>query len=266
MSTDPLARALRVMDWADLHGDDLAGALRLDEEIDVEIIAVVNDALLAAGDAYYALRARDEVPLTKCPSCVGLSADVTRLERTSDSLKASADAWMVRARDAAQECAAAEVRVKELEQQTVSALTGALEVLVAACEAEFTSDDTEGPDEYDEPHQPDNSEVASPHSHITFGMIRDARASLRSLEGALPSSVVPWRCSCGGEVTTATCGICGSPHASCHCGPDEACSAIPCEGTPPDRVKLRTLEHEAWCGVFVGSVSCTCGVVLGGGS
>jgi hypothetical protein len=48
----------------------------------------------------------------------------------------------------------------------------------------------------------------------------------------------------------------------CICGPGEACSAESCHGTPPDRVMVRELEHEAWCGIFAGSVSCNCGAVV----
>lgn len=57
-----------------------------------------------------------------------------------------------------------------------------LETLVAACEAEFTSDDTERADEHGEPHEPDNSEVAAPSSHITFGMIRRAREAVEAMK------------------------------------------------------------------------------------
>ena len=53
-------RASRVMEWADLNGDDLGGALRLDDDDDGPTIEVVNEALLAAGDLCYALDALDE--------------------------------------------------------------------------------------------------------------------------------------------------------------------------------------------------------------
>lgn len=53
--SEAIERARRVMDWADLHGDDLAAALRLDPEFDAEALAIVTDALLSAGDAYHAL-------------------------------------------------------------------------------------------------------------------------------------------------------------------------------------------------------------------
>ncbi|HET6916072.1 MAG TPA: hypothetical protein VFH56_08280 [Acidimicrobiales bacterium] len=48
-------RAHRVMMWADLNGNQLADVLRLDEECDSELLSIINDALLAAGDAFYAL-------------------------------------------------------------------------------------------------------------------------------------------------------------------------------------------------------------------
>ena len=48
-------RAHRVMMWADLYGSDLAGVLRLDDEYDSELLSIINDALAAAGDAFYAL-------------------------------------------------------------------------------------------------------------------------------------------------------------------------------------------------------------------
>lgn len=50
----------------------------------------------------------------------------------------------------------------------------ALEKLVTACEAEFMSDEGVWDDE---------EEVAYPSSHLTFGMIRDARNSLNGLLG-----------------------------------------------------------------------------------
>lgn len=50
--------------------------------------------------------------------------------------------------------------------------------------------------------------------------------------------------------------------AVCECGPGDVCSADPCHGTPPERAKVRDLEHEAWCAIFVGSISCNCGAVL----
>jgi hypothetical protein len=55
-------RALRVMDWADLNGADLAGVLRLDEESDYELLTLINDALLAAGDAYHLARRLMTIP------------------------------------------------------------------------------------------------------------------------------------------------------------------------------------------------------------
>jgi hypothetical protein len=54
------------------------------------------------------------------------------------------------------------------------ALAEAVEPLVAACEAEFTSDHTER----GECPEADASPVALPNSHITFGLIRRARAVL----------------------------------------------------------------------------------------
>ncbi len=48
-------RAHRVMMWADLNGSDLSDILRLDPEDDAEVLAIINDALLAAGDAFYVL-------------------------------------------------------------------------------------------------------------------------------------------------------------------------------------------------------------------
>lgn len=48
-------RAFRVMEWADLHGNELDVVLRLDPEDDAETLAIINDALLTAGDAFYAL-------------------------------------------------------------------------------------------------------------------------------------------------------------------------------------------------------------------
>jgi hypothetical protein len=39
-------RALRVMEWADLHGDELEVYVREDA------VGIINEALLAAGDAY----------------------------------------------------------------------------------------------------------------------------------------------------------------------------------------------------------------------
>lgn len=54
-------RAFRVMEWANLNGDDLAGVLRLDPDDDADLLAVIDDALLAAGDAWYALAALDKV-------------------------------------------------------------------------------------------------------------------------------------------------------------------------------------------------------------
>lgn len=46
-------RAYSVMQWADLHGDDLAGKLRLDPEDDAHTLEVLNEALLLAGECYY---------------------------------------------------------------------------------------------------------------------------------------------------------------------------------------------------------------------
>ena len=48
-------RAFRVMEWADLYGGQLDDVLRLDPEDDAETLAIINDALLAAGDAFHVL-------------------------------------------------------------------------------------------------------------------------------------------------------------------------------------------------------------------
>lgn len=48
-------RAFRVMEWADLNGNQLEDVLRLDPEDDAETLAIINDALLAAGDAFHVL-------------------------------------------------------------------------------------------------------------------------------------------------------------------------------------------------------------------
>lgn len=48
-----------------------------------------------------------------------------------------------------------------------------IEALIKACELEFTSEETVG--------EPDDSEVAHPSSHITFGHIRRARTAWRAL-------------------------------------------------------------------------------------
>jgi hypothetical protein len=53
-------RAFRVMEWADLNGDDLASSLRLDPDDDAELLEIINDALFCAADLYYLLLAAAE--------------------------------------------------------------------------------------------------------------------------------------------------------------------------------------------------------------
>ena len=53
-------------------------------------------------------------------------------------------------------------------------------MLIAACEAEFIGD---GPNDWG-----DDEEVASPSSHITFGMIRRARIAYDRLSPGVDSS------------------------------------------------------------------------------
>lgn len=66
------------------------------------------------------------------------------------------------------------------ERSDMERMRAAAEALCAACEAEFTSEKTEG--ESFTYGEPDESAVAYPTSNITFGMIRELRAALAEKE------------------------------------------------------------------------------------
>ena len=52
---EPVEIKATEMEWADLYGNQLEDVLRLDPEDDAETLAIINDALLAAGDAFHVL-------------------------------------------------------------------------------------------------------------------------------------------------------------------------------------------------------------------
>ena len=47
-TAEQVDRCDNVIEWANLYGDDLAGALRLDEHDDAETLSVIEDALWCA--------------------------------------------------------------------------------------------------------------------------------------------------------------------------------------------------------------------------
>jgi hypothetical protein len=100
-------------------------------------------------------------------------------------------------------------------------VVAAAQELADACEAEFMSSLTEALDEYGEPSMPDDEEVAAPNSHITFGMIRRARAAVAAVVSGTP------------ERPTRFCGVCGHPSVSAYAGGWKCrdCGAV-VSGTP----------------------------------